>query len=265
MNKSTKIKNNRLLEILTNIRIEQGQYTRSILAMNLKLEQMKDDEISAKNDIYVAMAENTVYMNDMNSFENYMSKVNHKNMNVESFLRFKAIHGLANFRQSNIEELVNISNDVILKINSIGYQGGWQYVSDFLLGLMHIKKQEFEEAVFILTGRIMKAPVWQDIITVFLAELYLEEENPEKALELRNKMLSPSIDKSVYHIVHPRGYYIKGKALEKLGRNEEAIEAYVHLLKIWENADSTIPELIDTKIRLENITAFVSTTHSSNE
>lgn len=60
-----------------------------------------------------------------------------------------------------------------------------------------------------------------------------------------------------------RGYYIKGKLLEKLERNKEAIEAYVHLLKIWENADSTIPELIDTKIRLENIRSLVSTTQSS--
>lgn len=60
-----------------------------------------------------------------------------------------------------------------------------------------------------------------------------------------------------------RGYYIKGKSLEKLERNKEAIEAYVHLLKIWENADSTIPELIDTKIRLENIRSLVSTTQSS--
>jgi len=265
LNKSSKMKNNKLLEILNSIRIEQGQYTRSILAMTLKLEQMKDEETGAKNHLNLVIALNAFYMNDMDSFNDYMSRVDHDNMPTESYLRFNLYHGLANFHQNNVAELVKNSNDIITKINSTGYEGDLRYGSDFLLGLIQIQKQELDEAEIILTGRIMNAPVWQDIITIYLADLYLEKENPEKALELSQKMLSPSVDQSVYNTVHPRGYYIKGKALEKLGRYKEAVEAYDHLLKIWVNADSTIPELMDTKIRLKNLKALDSAAYSSIE
>ena len=38
-----------------------------------------------------------------------------------------------------------------------------------------------------------------------------------------------------------------------MGNFEKASENYKALLELWENADDTIPELIDTKIRFEKL------------
>lgn len=253
LNKTTNIQNSNLLEILTNIRIEQGQFARSILTREMILEQVDENKISIKNGIYIDMAASAFNMNDTESYKDYMSKVDQENLSIENFLNYKITQGFFYYRQNNVNELVKISNAVMLKINSTGYSGGRQYISDFLLGLIHIQKQELDEAEIILTGRIKNAPVWQDMVTIFLAEIYLKKENPEKALEMSRKMLSPTVDNSVYQIIHPLGYYMKGIALENMERYNEAIEVYTHLLKIWEHADAEIPELIDTKNRLSRL------------
>jgi len=250
---ATKIQNRSLLAILTNIRMEQGQYTRSIIAKKMSLTLMAEGIKGDKNRIYMEMAGSALYMNDVDSFEDYMSLIDHSNISTGHFLRYKLLYGMMDYQQNNAKELAKVYDDIVQKINSSSYQGDLQYISSLLLGLLHIQKNELNEAELIFRGPISKAPGWGNIATLYLAELYIRKENPEKALVLSQQLLSPSINISFYHIAHPRGYYIKGKALEALNRNKEAIEAYRHLLKVWDNADPTIPELIDTKIRLANL------------
>jgi len=252
---TTNIQNNKLLRVLTNIRMEQGQFSRAILSQELSINQIDPSRTAVINDLYLGMAFSALFMNNMESFENSMNKIQKNTLSTENYLKYKMQEGLASFRHNNLSELTAASAAVILKIDSTEYSGMWQYASDLLLGLIHIQKREFTQAELILSGRIRNSPVWEDLILIYLADLNLIQNNPEKTLEISQKMLSPLIDDSVYPIIHPRGYYMKGKALEKLGRNQEALKAYEHLLNIWHDADSTIPELIDLKNRVSRLTA----------
>jgi len=57
------------------------------------------------------------------------------------------------------------------------------------------------------------------------------------------------LDDHRYHN-YPRGYYVKGKAYEEMGKPELAIENYEALLELWKDADEEIPEPRDTIKRL---------------
>ena len=49
---------------------------------------------------------------------------------------------------------------------------------------------------------------------------------------------------------YPRTFYLCGLVNEKLGNEQEAIEAYTKFLDIWKNADDDLPEKIAAQKRL---------------
>ena len=52
---------------------------------------------------------------------------------------------------------------------------------------------------------------------------------------------------------NPRSYYVLGRVYEEMGEINKARENYGKLLKLWKEAVNTIPELIDTKQRMEKL------------
>ena len=82
---------------------------------------------------------------------------------------------------------------------------------------------------------------------------HLKNKNYDKALAYAEEAQSPTIKVYEYPFSYPRGFYIKGMAYEKMGDYAKAKENYEALLALWKDADSNIPELIDTKKRLANL------------
>ena len=67
------------------------------------------------------------------------------------------------------------------------------------------------------------------------------------------KMVSPDQDYRTFSNNRPFGYYWLGRIYEKQGKIQNSITTYESLLDLWKNGDERIPELIDTKKRLEKL------------
>ena len=112
---------------------------------------------------------------------------------------------------------------------------------------------------FLLQGNVDSALVVMESIKNNLWEyhyptmgiLYSQNGDYKRALQYADKMQATNI--WTYDFCFSRGYYIRGLTYEAMGNFEKASENYKALLELWENADDTIPELIDTKIRFEKL------------
>ena len=83
------------------------------------------------------------------------------------------------------------------------------------------------------------------------AEFHLKKYN--HALITAKKMVSPDQDYRTFSNNRPFGYYWLGRIYEKQGKIQNSITTYESLLDLWKNGDERIPELIDTKKRLEKL------------
>ena len=70
------------------------------------------------------------------------------------------------------------------------------------------------------------------------------------AEELPRAPIIPYFPSASTQGIWPRSQMRKARAYEKLGRSDEAIEAYEEFLELWKNADEGIPERADAIIRL---------------
>jgi len=84
-------------------------------------------------------------------------------------------------------------------------------------------------------------------------KLYIEKGDFKKALRCADDMQIMGSSNFAFSFTFPRSHYIRGMAYDAMGNAEKAKESYDALLDLWKNADSTIPELIDTKKRLAKL------------
>jgi tetratricopeptide (TPR) repeat protein len=85
------------------------------------------------------------------------------------------------------------------------------------------------------------------------AMLLLKLKDYEEALEAGYLMQQQFVDPMNDAYNNPRSYYVLGRVYEEMGEINKARENYGKLLKLWKEAVNTIPELIDTKQRMEKL------------
>ena len=87
-----------------------------------------------------------------------------------------------------------------------------------------------------------KIPVFE--IRYFLAQVYLEAGQPNKAAEILEKALSRYDEfRANNGIWAAKAHYYLGMAYQELGRLEEAIQKYQVFLDMWKEAEPGIPEI----------------------
>ena len=95
-----------------------------------------------------------------------------------------------------------------------------------------------------------------DVFYYWRSKSYLEIGDYQNALKETFKFRAASnqiTGQTVFDQFWPKKNYLKGIAYEGLGDIVNAIESYEDFLRLWKNADSYLPEIIDAKKRLENL------------
>jgi tetratricopeptide (TPR) repeat protein len=87
-----------------------------------------------------------------------------------------------------------------------------------------------------------------------LAQIYLQKGDLEQAITVYEKLTKLESDTKSWRIIHPKYHYRLAKLYEENGKINQAQKEYEKFLDIWKNADEDLPELIDAKNRLQNLT-----------
>jgi serine/threonine protein kinase/Tfp pilus assembly protein PilF len=84
-----------------------------------------------------------------------------------------------------------------------------------------------------------------------LAAAYYKSGNLPKAVETYKNILSLTTGRLCWGDTYARSFYWLGKIYQRTGNNTEARTNYESFLRLWENADSGLPEVADAKKQLE--------------
>ena len=98
--------------------------------------------------------------------------------------------------------------------------------------------------------------VWEDICHYWKAISLIELGEYQKAID-ETRFFRPSHNELTYELIldefWPKKDYLRGLAYEGLGDYQNARENYEEFLKVWYQADESLPEIIDAKKRLRNL------------
>jgi non-specific serine/threonine protein kinase len=123
-----------------------------------------------------------------------------------------------------------------------------------VLGIVEYFKENLDSSIVYL-----KKGLWERATPIFdirylLAQIYLETDQPENAMELLEKALSRydelRANKGMWAV---KAHYYLGIAYQDLERKQEAIRKYEEFLDIWKDADPGINEIEDAKKRLKKL------------
>ncbi|MCK4421229.1 tetratricopeptide repeat protein [candidate division WOR-3 bacterium] len=101
------------------------------------------------------------------------------------------------------------------------------------------------------TGNILSynIPLPKDV----LARAYLQKGELDKAIAEYERLVIVDPKSQDRYLIHPKYHYLLAKVYEEKGLKEKAIEQYKRFLEIWKDADEDMPELINARMRLNNI------------
>ena len=108
----------------------------------------------------------------------------------------------------------------------------------------------------ILTNNSGTRRVLSDVFYYWRAQSFLELGEYQNALNETFRFRPVNNQASVGYILDhywPKKDYIKGLAYEGLGDEINARKSYQDFLRVWNNADNSLPDIIDVKQRLENL------------
>ena len=108
----------------------------------------------------------------------------------------------------------------------------------------------------ILTNNSGTRRVLSDVFYYWRAQSFLELGEYQNALNETFRFRPVNNQASVGYILDhywPKKDYIKGLAYEGLGDEINARKSYQDFLRVWSNADNSLPDIIDAKQRLENL------------
>lgn len=108
----------------------------------------------------------------------------------------------------------------------------------------------------ILTNNSGTRRVLSDVFYYWRAQSFLELGEYQNALNETFRFRPVNNQASVGYILDhywPKKDYIKGLAYEGLGDKINARKSYQDFLRVWSNADNSLPDIIDAKQRLENL------------
>jgi predicted Zn-dependent protease len=90
--------------------------------------------------------------------------------------------------------------------------------------------------------------------TMQLAIAYLETGQAQKAVETL-RAFQDNFNGSPGFNLLPRSFYLMGQAYQRLGDSNQARLNYQKFLRYWKDADQTLPEIIDAKARVKDLSA----------
>lgn len=108
----------------------------------------------------------------------------------------------------------------------------------------------------ILTNNSGTRRVLSDVFYYWRAQSFLELGEYQNALNETFRFRPVNNQASVGYILDhywPKKDYIKGLAYEGLGDEINARKSYQDFLRVWSNADNSLPDIIDAKQRLESL------------
>jgi len=105
----------------------------------------------------------------------------------------------------------------------------------------------------------LKKGLWEAAVPIFemryfLALVYLQAGQPDKAADLLEKaLLRYDEQRAARAIWAAKSHYYLGSAYEELGRGQEAIKKYQEFLELWKDADPGIAEVEQAKQRVKKL------------
>ena len=122
--------------------------------------------------------------------------------------------------------------------------------------LIHNQKKECTESEVLLDTVLQSCPGYAKILLLYhLAECQFEQKKYSKSAQSLIKMQSiRNTDFGFRAMYYPRSIYLLGKIYEQTGDRNLALKNYKKFLEMWKNADEDLPDLIDAKKRLANLT-----------
>ena len=205
-----------------------------------------------------------------NSFFN--SRIRHSFMYDSTFLTAMKhfYNGLIDLEMGKLDSVRNY----LKKMKSISNRVHPYYINNInsytglLYSMVLIREDSLTKAEEILKARhSVKLLSWNfsvgSMIFLFtdpllqdgLARIYIKKGNLDKAIDEYQKLTSNDFKIRGFHLIHPKYHYRLAKLYELKGWNEKAIFEYKKFLRIYKDADKDLPEYIDAKSRLANLTS----------
>ena len=110
-------------------------------------------------------------------------------------------------------------------------------------------------AKFLVDSLESKISGWEKTRALYhLSSCYIKNNHSELAIEHLIKLQSVYIHSPPWRAVfYPKSFFLLAQEYEKIGDTEKAIKSYQKFLKLWENADSDLPELIIANKKLSKL------------
>jgi len=161
-----------------------------------------------------------------------------------------AITWIAQGQKAKAERVLKSWRNEIGDSDSVQLREYWR-----VLGIVEYFKENLDSSIIYLKKGLWeggKMPVFE--IRYFLAQVYLEAGQPNKAAELLEKaLLRYDEHRAARGMWAAPAHYYLGMAYQDLGRNQDATRKYEEFLDIWKEADPGMPEVEDAKERLDKL------------
>jgi tetratricopeptide (TPR) repeat protein len=109
----------------------------------------------------------------------------------------------------------------------------------------------FEQAITLLPYQLDTEDDEQAFFYDGLAAAYYRSDDWPKAIETYNRIIGLTTGRLRWGDIYARSYYWLGKIHQRTGNSREAAAHYERFLKLWESADSGLPEVPDAQKQLE--------------
>ena len=188
----------------------------------------------------------------LNKKENYT--------NENSLLRYYQAVGLSLLYLKRFSDLEKIIDEISTTPNS-----NRTHHKEYLTLLKHYEKADYQKVIDgfedldsanLFSSTVGQRRTLSDVFYYWRSKSYLQIGDYQNALKETFKFRAASnqiTGQTVFDQFWPKKNYLKGIAYEGLGDIVNAIESYEDFLRLWNNADSYLPEIIDAKKRLDNL------------
>ena len=90
-----------------------------------------------------------------------------------------------------------------------------------------------------------------------LAGAYYQSENLSKALEVYQAICALTTGRLEWGGLYARSYYWQGRIQQRMGHEAEAVAGFERFLRLWEEADGDLPEVIDARQQLKSLSSQI--------
>ncbi len=128
-----------------------------------------------------------------------------------------------------------------------------------LIGMIELKRKNFQKAIQYFKQAVALLPsqlgpeFGQALFFEPLALAYFESGDFDGAQKEYERIVSLSTGRLLYGDIFAKSLYMLGKIYEEKGMKDEAIEHYEKFLSLWNEADPSIPEIVDARKRLTTL------------